>query len=104
MTNRKSFKDVNREDAATIEHSDIHNTELTDHSQDGKLSDSRSLLRSVERDISQDTTNQEQLINNSNEKNIKDEIDRQSIHNDHNERTLVEHKYDYQHTDLRITS
>jgi hypothetical protein len=88
LANRKSFKDVNKEDAATIEHSDMRNTELTDHSQRGQLSEHKSLVRSVDRDVSQDTMNRERLINNSNEKNFEDEMNRQSIHNAHNERTV----------------
>ena len=74
------------EDTATIEHSDMHNPELTDHSQSGQLSERGSLVRSVDRDVS--TTDRERLINNSNEKNIKDKINHQSINYDHNERTV----------------
>ncbi|MCQ6281089.1 CD3337/EF1877 family mobilome membrane protein [Bacillus sp. EB600] len=88
LANRKRLRDVNMEDTATLEHSDMHNPELTDHSQGGQLSEHRSLVRSVDHGVSQDTTNRERLINNSNEKNIKDKINHQSINNDHNERTV----------------
>src|SRR5213080_4633145 len=55
LANRKSLRDVNKEDTpTTIEHSDMHNTEPTDHSQGGQLSERRSLVRSVDRDVSQD--------------------------------------------------
>lgn len=33
LANHKSLRDVNKEDTPTIEHSDMHITELTDHSQ-----------------------------------------------------------------------
>ncbi|MFI9225266.1 CD3337/EF1877 family mobilome membrane protein [Peribacillus frigoritolerans] len=109
LADRQALQDGRHEIATSLERPEMRDSDITDRTQSGsninlmnqhshedkineqqsnQLSERRTLDRSTEREISQDTTNRERLVNNNNERNINDTVNRQSISNEGNERNI----------------
>lgn len=111
LADRQALQDGSREAAASIDRGEMRDVELSNRTHSGRninlmnqhshedrideqqanqLAERRTLDRSTDREVSQDTTNRERLVNNNNERNINNTVNRQSINNESNERNIQE--------------
>ncbi|MGM0924138.1 MAG: CD3337/EF1877 family mobilome membrane protein [Bacillota bacterium] len=111
LADRQSLQDARSEISASLERSEMHDAEVSDRTQsernvnlrnqnshEDKIHDKQSnqfaerrvLNRLTDQDISQGTTSNEQLVQTSNERSIKETVNRQSVSHEGHERNINE--------------
>jgi len=111
LADRQTLQGASREAATSINRAEMRDVNLTDRQQSQRninlpnqhihedqineqhniqLSERRSLERTTDREVSQDTVNRERLLTNNNERNAQEVINRNAISNETNQRNINE--------------